>query len=386
LVRVDDGMQLWAEAFDRELKDVLTLQREVARAVARGIQLTLTPQVQARLENPVALDPEAYELYLRGRYFWNKRDAPNLQRAIVYFDRALARRPDHALSHVGLADAYIVLGDQGHLPPAEAMPKAEAAARRALELDASSAEAQTSLAMVKAIYKWDWSGADQDFRRAMDLNPSYATAHHWYAHLLRAAGRFDEAVAETRLALSLDPLSLIINSNAASALFYAGRYDEAARQYRKTLEMDPRWAPAHWGLGRTLLAQGYVAEALAEHEKAAELAKRDAGYLATLAHAYASAGRLEEARRLLAEIDEQAKTRYVAFYDRALVAAGFGDRDAALALLEKACAARESSLRQLRVDERLAALRSESRFQDLARRVGLLPWPMVPASPRLSPS
>jgi tetratricopeptide (TPR) repeat protein len=363
------------------MQDMLSLQNEVARAVAAGIQITLTPQTEARLALTPRLDPEAYELYLKGRFFWNKRDSDGLRRAVEYFEKALERSPDYALAHVGIADAYIVLGDQGSLPSAEAQLRARAAAMRGLELDPDLAEAQTSLAMVRTTYDWDWDAAEGCFRRAIQLNPSYATAHHWYAHLLRALGRFDEAVAEIRRAQALDPLALIINSNLGSALFYAGRYDEAVEQYRRTLRRDAGWAPAHWGLGRTLLAMGRPDEAIAEHELAVARSNRLPGYLCTLANALGLTGRRSEARRLLAEIESRQDREYVSPYDLALVHAGLGDDERAFAALERAFRERQSSMRQLRIDERLEPLSSDPRFDALARRVGLHPWPRRPASP-----
>lgn len=382
LIQTSDQTQLWAENYERDLQDMLSLQSEVARAIAAGIQITLTPQTEARLARAARVDPEAYELFLRGRFFWNKRDAEGLRRSIEYFEKAIERRPDYALAYVGIADAFIVLGDQGNAPAGEALPRARAAALRALEIDPNLAEAQASLAMVRGIYDWDWKGAERGFRRAIELNPSYATAHHWYAHLLRALGRFEEAVAEIRRAQELDPLSLIINSNVGSALFYAGRYAEAAAQYRRTLEINPNWAPAHWGLGRTLRKLGRVPEALAAHEKAVTLSGRDAGYVCTLANALALAGRLAGAQSLLAEMEERARRQYVSPYDMALIHAGLGDADRAMASLERAYVERHSSLRQLRVDERLDPVRSDPRFEALARRIGLHPWPLVPDATR----
>lgn len=380
LIDSRDQTQIWAETYERDLQDMLALQNEVARAVAAGIQITLTPQTEARLALTPRLDPEAYELYLKGRFFWNKRDTEGLQRSVEYFERAIARRPDYALAHVGIADAYIVLGDQGGLPSAEAMPRARVAALKGLELDPSLAEAQASLAMVRTIYDWDWDAAEKGFRRAIQLNPSYATAHHWYAHLLRALGRFEDAVTETRRAQELDPLALIINSNLGAALFYAGRYQEAEDEYRKTLRRDASWAPAHWGLGRTLLKVGRTAEALAQHAQAVRNSPGSAGYLCTLANALALTGQRVEALRLLGQIQAGTGLRYVSPYDLALVYAGLADKDHAFAELERAYAERQSSMRQLRIDERLAPLAADPRFEALARRVGLIPWPRPPAS------
>jgi tetratricopeptide (TPR) repeat protein len=246
---------------------------------------------------------------------------------------------------------------------------------KGLELDPNLAEAQASLAMVRTTYDWDWDAAETGFRRAIQLNPSYATAHHWYAHLLRALGRFDEAVAEVRRAQELDPLSLIINSNLGSALFYAGRYEEAAAQYRTTLERDAGWGPAHWGLGRTLLKLGRPADAIAEHEQAVRQSRGAAGYVCTLANALGLTGQRDAALSLRSEIEALAQRQYVSPYDLALVHAGLNDKERAFAALERAYDERQSSMRQLRIDERLDPLRSDPRLETLARRIGLHPWP-----------
>jgi TolB-like protein/DNA-binding winged helix-turn-helix (wHTH) protein/Tfp pilus assembly protein PilF len=380
LVKANDRTQLWAETYDRRLADVLRVQGEVARAIAREIQLTLTPQMAARLEGAEATDPEAYELYLRGRHAWNLRDQAGLTRAISYFERVIARRPDFALAWVGIADAYVVLADHGYLAPGDAMPKARAAAERALAIDPSRAEAQSSLAMVKAAYEWDWAGAEAAFRRAIDLNPSYPTSHHWYAHLLRALGRFDEAVAEMGRARDIDPHSLIISGNLGSALFYAGRHREAAEQYRRTLALDAAFVPGHWGLSRALLPLGRREEAVAAAERAVDLSGGDATYLAHLAWLYSAGGQPQRARALLERMRALAAQRYVSAYDMALVHAGLGDAEAAFAALEGAYAVRETGLRQLRVDERLAGVRGDVRFEELARRIGLHPWPTTAAA------
>jgi tetratricopeptide (TPR) repeat protein len=371
LVQTSDQTQVWAETYERDLKDVIALQADVARAVARGIQLTLSPRNEARLASAPAVDADAYELFLQGRYFWNKRDHRSLLKSADLFEAAIARQPGHALFHVGLADAYVVLVDQGNVPALVGMPKAKEAADRALVLDPDLAEAHATRAMILGAFEWRWVEAEAGFRRALDLDSNYATAHHWYAHLLRALRRFDDAVRESQRAQALDPLSLIITSNVGSSLFYARRFDEAERQYLRVIAVNPRFAPAHWGLGRSMLETGRVAEAIAHHERAVEVSGREGGYLCTLAHAYAVAGRTADARRLLREVEALARRAYVSPYDRALVHAGLGDKKAALDLLERAVDQRCTGLRQLRIDERLKSLHGEPRFEALCRRVGL---------------
>lgn len=371
LVQASDRTHVWSESYERDLKDILALQSEVARAVARGVQIAISPAAESRFLRSRPVDPEAYQLYLQGRYFWNQRDHEGLTKAIDYFSRALERAPDEPLPYVGLADAYIVLTDQGSTPAAEAMPKAKEAAMKALALDPELAEAHVSLAMIRGSFDWEWADAEAGFRRANALNPNYPTTHHWYAHLLRAHRRFDEAVEETRKAQALDPLSLIINSNVGTALFYAGRFAEAEAQLRRVIEMNERFAPAHWSLGRLKLRTGAAAEAIRHHERAVEVSQRDPAYLCSLGHAYGVAGRREDALRVFREVEQVAATRYVAALDLALVHLGVGNNEEALRLIERAVDEHFPGVRQLRVEERFAPLADDPRFVALCRRVGL---------------
>ncbi len=381
LVDARGGAPLFSEAYDREAKDLLSLQSEVARSVARRIQVTLTPRLAARLDKTHPRDPEAQELYLRGRYFWNRRNQEGLRRSISYFERAIARQPGYALAHAGLADAYLVLGDHGHLPPAESFPRARAAAERALALDDGLAEALATPALIRAIHEWDWRAAGADFERAIGLNPNYATAHHWYAHCLRAMGRAQDDVAEMRRALELDPLSLMINTNLAAALFYAGELAESELRYRRTLELDPRWAHAHWGLGRNLLKQGRSAEAIEAARKAVEVGGGDPEFRASLVYGLSRTGLLAEARRVKDELEALAGRRYVSAAQRAIAHAAVGDREQAFALLERAYAERESRLRYLKVDERLDSLRDDPRLAALLSRMRLADAPGLRRAP-----
>lgn len=371
LVQSKDRTQVWSEQYDRDLKDILSLQGDVARAVARAVQITLSPSAENRLAQWHPVDPEAYQLYLQGRFFWNRRDREGLTRAIDYFSRAIERSPNEALAYVGIADAYIVLTDQGSVAATESMPKAKDAATKALSLDPELAEAHASLAMIRASFDWDWAAAEAGFRRASEINPNYATTHHWYSHLLRALRRFDEALDEIRRAQSLDPLSLIINSNVGSALFYAGRYAEAEAQYKRVLEMNARFAPTYWSLGRLKLHTGDVNDAIAFHEKAVEVSDRDPAYLCSLGHAYGIAGRREQAQRLLREVEAMGKRRYVAPMDLALIHLGLGDRTKTLDLVESAVNDHFSGVRQLRIEERFLSLHGDPRFEELCRRVGI---------------
>jgi len=373
LIGARTDTHLWAESYDRDLHDILALQDDVARAIANQIKVKLTPQEQVRLASARPVNPETHEAYLKGRYYWNKRTEEGFHRSIEYFSEATEKDPNYALAHAGLADSYIILGYFSLLPAKEAYAKAREAATRALELDDTLAEAHNALATAKADYDWDWPGAEREFRRAIELNPGYATAHQWYGRLLSELGRHEEALAEIKRAQELDPLSLIINAVGGRILLYAGRDDLAIEQLRKTLEMDPNFAHAHWFLGMAYVRKGALAEAIAEFQRATTLSSNFTQYKAGLGHAYARAGKSAEARKLLYELKELSKRRYVSWCDFAAIYAGLGDKDQAFACLERAYAQRDARLVELKVDARLDPLRADLRFADLLRRVGLPP-------------
>ncbi len=264
---------LWAQSYEGDLRDTFALQKQVARSIAEQIRIELTPHEQAALKNVKRVNPDAYEAYLKGRYFWNKRTADGLKKAIDYFNQAIEKDPSYAPAYAGLADSYALLGDweYGVLAPKEAYPKAKAAATKAIELDSTLGEAHISLAFCLDGYDWDWESAGREFRRGIELNPGYATGHHWYAWHLTALGRNGEAVAEIKKAESLDPLSLIISADLAEELLIAHRYDEAITQSRKTMDLDPRFAVAHYELGQAFVQKHMYNEAIAELQKAIEL-------------------------------------------------------------------------------------------------------------------
>ena len=369
-----DG-HLWAESYERDLKDVLALQSEVARAIAGEIKITLTPQEQTRLASARPVNPEAHEAYLKGRFYWNKRTADGLKKSLDYFQQAIERDPAYALSYVGLADCYVLMAaaEYAVLPPREGFPKAEAAARKALQIDDMLAEAHCTLAYSKGLFEWDWPGAEREFQRAFEINPSYATAHQWYALLLKDQGRLAEAFDEIKRAQALDPLSLIINCDAAVMYYWARQYDRSIQEYRKALEMDPNFAVAHWGLGRAYVEKRMFREATAELQKAIVLSGGSAVHLASLGHAYAVAGEKAAARDALSNLKDLSKRANVSPYDIALIHAALGEKDQAFEWLEKAYEQRDSSLIFLKVDPRLDPLRSDPRFQDLLRRMNFPP-------------
>jgi TolB-like protein/DNA-binding winged helix-turn-helix (wHTH) protein/Tfp pilus assembly protein PilF len=369
LIDASTDKHLWSQSYEGDLRDTLALQNSVARAIADQIQINLTPQEQAALKSTKVVNPEAYESYLKGRYFWNKRTADGLKVALAYFNQAIEEDPKYAQAYSGLADTYVLLGDweYGVLTPNEAFPKAKAAAIKALELDNTLSDAHTSLASL-GMFDWDWRSAGEEFRRAIELNPGYATAHQWYAWHLNLLGRKSEAIAEMRKAESLDPLSLIISADMADVLFVVGLYDESIRQSRKTLEMDPNFAIAHFELGQAYAQKRMYSEAIAELERAIALSGSSTTFKSNLAYTYAVSGRRNEALKIL----NDSTGRSNGFSDAseiALIYTGLGDNDQAMAWLDKAYPERFNPSILLRPG--FDPLRSDSRFQSLVHRVGL---------------
>jgi len=369
---VRNNRQLWGEQYNRKLTDLLGVQDEIAREITEKLRPHLNGEEKKRLGKRPTENPEAYQAYLVGRFHWNKRTEEGLKKAIEHFEQARAKDPAYALAYAGLADCYALLGDYSYLPPKEAFPKAKAAAARALELDETLAEAHTSLAFVKVQYDWDWPGAEEEYRRALALNPNYATAHQWYSEYLTAMGRHDEALAEIRRAQELDPLSLIIHAVEGRALYFARRYDEAIAQCRQTLAMDPNFGVAYLFLGRACVQAGKHEEAVAAFQKAHELSG-GAAVLAELGHAYAAAGKRAEAQAVLDELEGLRTKGYVTASRMALLAAALGEKEEALAWLDRAYEERSDAIVFLKVEPRYDGLRPEPRFQDLMRRVGLAP-------------
>jgi len=366
LIHAATDQHLWAETYDRDLRDILALQSDVARAIAGEIKSKLTPAEQARLAKVRPVNPEAYELYLRGRYFWNKRTEETVKKSLDYFEQAIRRDPGSALAYAGLADSYIILGSYEYLPPKEAYPKAKAAAQRALEIDRTLAEAHASLGRFGIEYDWDWSASEEEYKRAIELNPNYATAHHWYADYLAWVGRHNESLVEIERARQLDPLSLIINTVVAISLSYARRYDEAIEQFHRTLEIDSNFAVAHLYLADAYAQTSHFPEAIAEAQKAVSLSGAAPVFVADLARVYAVAGNRAAANRLLKDV---LRRSYVPKYHVAMVHIALGKHQEALDWLDKAAEDRSPQLVLLKVDPGLDPLRSDPRFQDLLRRM-----------------
>lgn len=371
LVQVSPERHLWAEAYERDLNDVLRLQGDVARAIVHEIRVALTPKERSHLASGEAVDPQVYEGYLKGRFFWNRRTEADLHKAIDAFQSIIERDPRYAPAYAGLADAYISLGYLDYLPPREADSKAKAAALQALEIDETLAEAHTSLAAALQYLDRDWKAAEQEFLRALELNPSYATAHHWYAQLLAQLGRSEESLEESTRAQRLDPLSLVISASLGNRLYFAREYDQALEQLRKTLELDSNFALAHWNLGQTYEAKGLFPEAMDAYTRAAALSANSPASLASLARASARRGREADARRLLSALHGRSRQTYVSPFDVALVHLGLAEHEEACAWLEKAYDDRSNRLAFMAVDPSLDVLRSHPCFHDLLRRMGL---------------
>jgi tetratricopeptide (TPR) repeat protein len=372
LINVADGYHLWADEYDRELRDVFRVQDELARAIvgALRVPLKLSDRLDSALVKVGTADPEAHDLYLQGRIFWNQRTYESLLTAVRYFERALARDSAYAEAYAALADAYVVFPDYGVSVPREAYPRAKTAAMRALALDSTLGYAHATLGVVRETYEWDWNGAEQEFRRAIALDPSYATAHQWYAEYLSSLGRLEEALAEAERAVTLDPLSRIIRVDKADVLLGSRRYDEAIAELRETLALDPDFVQAHIILGQTYLAKGMLAEAVTELETVARLSGRHAG-LGRLACAYALSGQRDKARELIRELTERSRHEYVSPYHFAIAYACLGDKEQALAWLERMADTREPSVPSLGTDPYWDPLRSDPRFTRLLKRVGL---------------
>lgn len=371
LVRVRDETHSWAENYEEDVRDILTLQDDVARAIAAQIRLELTARDQDGVRKPRPVVPRAHELYLKGRFFWNKRTEEGFRRAVEYFKEAIAEDPAYALPYAGLADTYVLLGYYSIVAPHEAYPEAERAARKAIEMDGTLGEAHSSLAGVFMDYSWNWPEVEREYKRALELSPGYAIAHQWYGNFLSAMGRSEEAIHSTLRARELDPLSLIINTNVGWVYHLARQHDRALEEARKALEMDPQFYWAHLLMGRVYEAKRMQAEAIAAFEKAASLSAGNSMVVAELGHAFAVGGRRSEARGILRRLELVEQGTYRSPYDVALVYIGLGDKDRAFEWLEKSYAGRARALGFAKVEPRLDALRSDPRFIDLLRRMGL---------------
>jgi len=363
---------LWAKSYEGDLRDTLALQNQVARSIASEIRIELTPREQAVLRDTKHVNPDAHEAFLKGRFFWNKRTADGLKKAIDHFQQAIEKDPNYAPAYAGLADAYALAGDwqYGVLAPRDAYPKARQAATRAVALDSNLGEAHISLAWCLDGFDWNWDAAGKEFLRGLVLSPGYATGHHWYGWHLATLGRHGEAVAELEKAQNLDPLSLIIGTDLAEELLIAQRYDEALKQIRKTLNLDPFFALAHYVLGEVLAQKQMNSEAIAEFQKAIELSPGSTAFSANLAYAYAVSGKKDNAMDILNDLKNGSHYASSDLPEIALIYVGLGEKDQAMSWLERAYADRFNPGVLLR--PAFDPLRSDPRFEALLRRIGLM--------------
>ena len=373
LTDVRSNKLLWGEQYDRKMSDLLATQREIARVIVENLKLKVSGEEKG-LTKHYTDNNEAYQLYLRGRFYWNKRNEDAMQKSLEYFQQAIEKDPTFALAYCGLADAYILLGAadaSGAMSALDALPRAKTAALKAMEIDDTLAEPHVSLAHVKYYYDRDWPAAERGYKRAIELNPNHAIAHQWYSIYLMSMGRFDEALIEARRAQELDPLSLPINMTWGWILLNARQYDQSIEQLNKTLEMDPNFILTHHRLGLVYEQQGKYDKAIAEFKQVVDLSRGKPLGVAALAHAYALSGKRVEAQKSLKELEELSEKRFVSDASIAMVYIALGDKEQAFAWLEKADKAHDALLARLKVDPRFDSLRSDPRFADLMRRVGL---------------
>jgi TolB-like protein len=370
LIDGDTGTHRWSERYNREFEDIFGIQADIAINVANELQTELSDAEQDSLERSPTDSPEAYALYMKGRNFWNQRSEALMESALRAFEQAIEFDPDFALAQVGIADVWIFRGWYSVLPPNEVFPKAKEAIEKALAIDEGLAAAHTSRAHIYLEFDFDWEAAEREYTRGIELDPRYAIGHHWYGGYLSAMGRHDEALEQAMRARELEPVSLIINTWVGLRHYLAGRYAMAVEEYKNALNLDPNFAPAHWHLGWAYEQLGEFDAAIASAEKAVAISKNPI-YLASLGHAHAIAGHAQEARRILAELDQIGMTQHVSAFHVAVIYGALGDMDNAFTWLERAYAERAPWIAYMRVDPRLDPLRSDPRMNDLLRRARL---------------
>jgi tetratricopeptide (TPR) repeat protein len=383
LIKVQDGSQLWGNEYNTSLADILSVQDEVSKKIAQSLRVRLSGEDEEKLAKRYTRDAEAYQLYLKGRYFWNKRNEEGFRNGINFFKQAEERDPTYSLAFSGLADSYALLCDIGVVVPVDEMPKAKAAAQKAVDTDPSLAEAYTSRAFVKLAYDWDWIGAEEDFKHALRLNPKYPTAHQWYASYLMQMGKFDRAKEEIEEAHNLDPLSPIISSNAGLYSYYEHNYDDAIAKYKLTLQTDPDfWVARHY-LALAYVQKGMFNQAISELRSLIKapatgplpdaVVASETEATASLGFAYAMAGRRSEALAIVNQLQQLASRRYVSPLYFAIVYAGLRDSSHAVEYLNKAYEARHPGLVLIRIEPMFDGLRSDERFRQLIKRFEPIP-------------
>jgi serine/threonine-protein kinase len=371
LVDTSDGSHLWGEQYNRKLADIFNIEEEISSVISEKLRLKLDSTQKKKLARRHTENTEAYQLYLKGRYYWNKRTAEGIKKGIEYFNQAIDSDPNYALAYAGIADSYNILASYSTIAPKDAFPRSKAAARTALELDDKLSEGYASLAFAIFGYDWNWTEAERAFKRAIELNPGYGSAHQWYALFLAAMDRMSEAFAEVKIAEELDPLSLPVNTNVGWLFYLSRSYDEAIETYDKILELDADFILAHRRLGQVYVEKRMYEEAIREFEKCLAPSREDAESLAWLGHAYAASGDTDRARQIIDEMNLLGKSRYVSSYLMAIIRIGMGETDLAFELLEKACEERYGFLAYLKVSPIFDPLRADERFQKLVASVGL---------------
>jgi TolB-like protein/DNA-binding winged helix-turn-helix (wHTH) protein/Tfp pilus assembly protein PilF len=375
-VQLLDGLRdqhLWGGTYARDSRDIPALQHELARAITSELKISFTPQEQQHLKSAAPVNADAYAAYLHGRYYWYKRTMEGFQKSIQYYEQAVAADSNYAPAYAGLADAYALLGSSPNdaLPPNEAMPKAKAAAQKALQLDDALAEAHASFAHISMVYDWNWATAEKEFKRAIEINPNYAGAHEWYAEFLSARGRESEALEEMKRARDADPLLVLMHAAVAEALYYSRRYDDVISQCQQTLELDPDYPIAHFHLGRAYMAKNMYPEAIAEYQKAQASVGETPAIVMAIGYANAKAGNRAATQKALEQLRAQSKERYVPALYFGAIYTGLGDSNVGISWLEKAYREHSGYLIYLNVDPMADPLRSNPRFQALLRKIGI---------------
>ncbi len=380
LISADTEQNVWAESYERDERDVLTLQSEVAGAIAKAIEVRLSPAESERLATARTVDPGAFEQYLLGRVFWNQRTEPSVRAALVHFENSARIAPDFALAHAGVADSYIILGVHAYEPPRTVMPKAKAAALTAIALDPTAGEPHASLGDILFHYDWEWAAAERELAEAIRLAPAFATAYHWGSETQILNGDLEVALARLRQARAIDPLSMIIRTSLANVLGLLGRREEAVTELRAAIELDPAFPRTRRELALQFLALARTDEALAEARKLAEIAPDNLPSMAVLGLCLGRAGHASEARALLKKLDSQKGKPFVSSLELARIAAGLQDRDVTLQYLQRAVEAREGFLPFIGGDDEFEFLREDSRYQAIARRIGIGARPGTPVT------
>lgn len=372
LVNVTDGYHIWSEKYDCEMKDIFAIQDEISLTIVDKLRVKLLREDKEKLIKRSTADVEAYNLYLKGRYFWGKRTKEGFRKAMEFFKQSVEKDPNFTVAYSGLADSYNLIGFYNFSQPKEVFPKAKEAAQKALRIDDTIAEAYASLAFVELYYDWDWKAAHENFMKAVELSPGYPTAHHWYAEYLMVVGRIEEAVVEAKRALESDPFSLIINVLLGWAFHYSSQFDQAVEQYLKTLEMDPGFAPAHYFLGLTYVQKALFDEAKEEFKKAKSIFGDNTLANAALWHAKAKQGKTDEVQKVIDEMEKIPPQTYFPLYYKAAIYADVGDSDRAFYWLEKCFEERDMWLPLFKVDPIWSDLRLDPRFKGLLKKMGLI--------------